>query len=154
KRSFLALLRGGRRSVTLLTPDLVAVHVPLAVLRDSVCREVEAVGDEVGLVLDRAGIRGRRAARARGAVLRQLVGPARVGGCWLPRPMAAGGFQAQAREARLLRLLLTLLGAHALAYGLWLLSWGLLGWGALQGRLDPGWLLAWLLLLLTALPFR
>jgi ATP-binding cassette subfamily B protein len=77
-----------------------------------------------------------------------------VGGCWLLRPATSGGLAGQAREARLPRLLLTLLGAHALAYGLWLLSWWLLGWAALQGRLELGWLLAWLLLLLTTIPLR
>src|SRR5204862_5082774 len=52
------------------------------------------------------------------------------------------------------RLLAGLLGAHAVEYALWLLSWWLLGWMTLTGRLDLGWLLAWQLLLLTLIPFR
>jgi hypothetical protein len=43
---------------------------------------------------------------------------------------------------------------HAVQYGLWILSWWLLGRGALAGRLDRGWLLAWILLLLTLVPLR
>ena len=39
-------------------------------------------------------------------------------------------------------------------YLLWLLAWWMIGQGALQGRLDPGWLLAWALLLVTLVPFR
>jgi ATP-binding cassette subfamily B protein len=153
--SVLAVLAGDRRHVTVLTPDHVPAHLPLAAVRDALCREAEGpAGEEVARILDRAGLRDRRAARARQAMLRQLLGRARVGGCWLLRPAASGGLAAQAREARLPRLLLTLLGAHALAYGLWLLSWWLLGWAALQGRLDLGWLLAWLLLLLTTIPLR
>src|SRR5207248_2007055 len=47
-----------------------------------------------------------------------------------------------------------LLAAHAVEYTLWLLSWWLLGWMTLTGRLDFGWLLAWQLLLLSLIPFR
>jgi ATP-binding cassette subfamily B protein len=152
---FLALLAGDRRHVTVLTPGHVPARVPPAAVRDALCREAEGpVGEEVAQVLHRAGLRGRRADGARQAVLHQLLGRTRVGGCWLLRPAASGGLPAQAREARLPRLLLTLLGAHALAYGLWLLSWWLLGWAALEGRLDLGWLLAWLLVLLTMIPLR
>ncbi len=39
-------------------------------------------------------------------------------------------------------------------YLLWILSWWLVGKGALEGQLDPGWLMAWVLLLLTLLPFH
>ena len=60
----------------------------------------------------------------------------------------------QVRETRLPRLLLALLGVHAFQYGLWLGSWWLLGWMALTGRFDLGWLVAWQLLLLTLIPFR
>jgi ATP-binding cassette subfamily B protein len=152
---FLALLAGDRRHVTVLTPGHGPARVPLAAIRDSLCSEAEGpVGEELARLLHRAGIRGRRAGRARQAVLHQLLGRARVGGCWVLRPAASAGLRAQAREARLPRLLLTLLGAHTLVYGLWLLSWWLLGWAALQGRLELGWLLAWLLLLLTTIPLR
>ena len=58
------------------------------------------------------------------------------------------------RQARLPRHLLVLIGAHAVQYFLVLLSWWLVGRGALEGRLDRGWLLAWALLLLTIVPFR
>ena len=39
-------------------------------------------------------------------------------------------------------------------YALWILSWWLIGKGALEGTFDSGWLLAWALLLLTIVPFR
>jgi ATP-binding cassette subfamily B protein len=42
-------------------------------------------------------------------------------------------------------------GVH---YLLFLLSWWLVGRGALTGRLEVGWLLAWALLLLTLIPLR
>src|SRR5262249_544070 len=36
----------------------------------------------------------------------------------------------------------------------WLLAWWLLGRGALQGHLEPAWLVAWGLLLVTLIPLR
>jgi ATP-binding cassette subfamily B protein len=43
---------------------------------------------------------------------------------------------------------------YALHYVLLLAAWWVLGAGALGGRLDRGWLVAWALLLLTAAPLR
>lgn len=105
-------------------------------------------------LLDQAGVPPRRRARARAALLREQLGPARVGGGWLLRPSPGASLRQLSRQARLPGRLLLLLGAHAAQYLLWLLSWWMVGKGALQGRLDLGWLLAWALLLLTLVPFR
>jgi ATP-binding cassette subfamily B protein len=58
------------------------------------------------------------------------------------------------RQMRLPRHLFGLLGAYAAQYLCGILAWGLLGRGALQGRLDPAWLLAWGLLFVTVIPLR
>jgi ATP-binding cassette subfamily B protein len=152
---FLVLLRGDRRRPSLLASDLSIVRVPAEAVRAALCREVEAGREgQVERLLDEAGLRGRRRVRARRALLRELIGPRRVGGCWLLRPRGGSSLATQVREARLPRLLGGLLAAHAGQYGLWLLSWWLLGWMALTGRFDLGWLLAWQLLLLTLVPLR
>ncbi|MBI1914947.1 MAG: ABC transporter ATP-binding protein [Planctomycetes bacterium] len=152
---FLVLVGGGGRRVTLLTPGLITLRLRPEAVRAALCQVVEApVASDVEQILAGAGVRGRHRQRARQALLRELLAARRVGGCWLLRPAGATGLLAQAREARLPQLLAALLGAHAISYGLWVLSWGLLGWMALQGRFEPGWLLAWLLLLLTLIPFH
>ncbi len=43
---------------------------------------------------------------------------------------------------------------NTIYYMLWMVSWWLLGSIALMGRLDFGWLLAWVLILITLIPFR
>jgi ATP-binding cassette subfamily B protein len=153
--TFLALLGGKGRRVDLLTPERGVVQVRQENVCQELCRAVEApVADQVEGCLTQAGLRGRRRPRARAALLRQLLAPARVEGCWLLRPAGTAVLASLAREARVPRLLGTLLAAHALDYGLWILSWGLLGWMSLTGRFETGWLLAWLLLLLASLPLR
>jgi ATP-binding cassette subfamily B protein len=152
---FLALLAGGRGRAAVLTPGQAVERIDPESVRVALCREVEApVAGTVERLLNDGEVRGRRRRRARQALLDNLLAERRVGGCWVLRPAGAAGFAVQAGVARLPRLLAWLLGAHVCSYGLWVLSWWLLGGMALQGRLERGWLLAWLLLLLTLLPFR
>jgi len=152
---FLGLLGGDRHRITLLTPDLSMVRVRPEVLRAALCAEVEApVAGGIERILTETGLRGARRMRARDVLLGELLASRRIGGCWLLRPSGAASLVTQVRETRLPRLLLALLGVHAFQYGLWLGSWWLLGWMALTGRFDLGWLVAWQLLLLTLIPFR
>ena len=151
---FLALL-GGRRRIAALTPELRIARLAPEAIRAALCREVEApVIGEVERVIGRVGIRGRRRRHAREVLLRERLSAELIGGCWLLRPAGWADLGTQAREARLARPLFQLLAGQALEAGLWVLSWWLLGWMALAGRFERGWLLAWLLILLSIVPAR
>jgi len=65
-----------------------------------------------------------------------------------------GPFFEQLRETGLLWRFGALLGAHALETMFLLAGWAAIGYGALSGRLDGGWLMAWALCLATTLPLR
>lgn len=152
---FLALARSGRRTVTLLGPDHRLHRVSVATVRAALCRDLDArIGPEVDALLARAEVPPRRRPRAREALLRERLGKTQVGGCWLLGLPPGSGFRRQLRRARLGWLAGRMMGAHAAQHVLLLTSWWVLGKGVLQGRLDPGWLLAWALLLLTVAPFR
>jgi len=149
------VILGGRRQVSVLTPAGTVARLALEEVRAALCHEVETphVGPAERLLTE-AGLRGRRRQRACRALLRQVLATTRIGGGWLLRPAGDATLRGEAREGGLTRLLVALLGAHLFACGLWLLSWWLLGAMALHGRLEVGWLAAWLLLLLTLVPFR
>jgi ATP-binding cassette, subfamily B, bacterial len=152
---FLALLGGGHRMISLLGPDLVVHRLRRAVVRAALCRDLEApLAAEVDRLLVEARVPRRCQARARTAILRERLGPRPIGSCWLLRHPPGASLWQQARLARLPCRLLALVGGHAVQYLLWLLAWWMVGRGALQGRFDPGWLLAWPLLLVTLVPFR
>ena len=152
---FLALLGKRWRTVAVLGPDLVVHRLRPAAIRDALCQELEApLLSEADQLLDVVGVPVRRRGRVRQALLREQLSAEQIGGCWLVCLPAGTPFWSQMRQARLPQRLLVLLGAHATQYLLWLLSWWLVGQGALQGRLDRGWLLAWALLLLTLVPLR
>ena len=152
---FLALLSGGRRRVSVLGPDLMVHRLRRAEVCAALCRDLEApLAAQVDRLLVEAGVPARRQARARAAILRERLGSTPIGGCWLLRLPPGASLWHQARQARLPSRLLAFVGGHAGQYLLWLLAWWMIGQGALQGRLDPGWLLAWALLLVTLVPFR
>src|SRR5262245_17822679 len=155
KPGFLVLLGSQRRRVTLLGPDLRAHRVAVEIVRTALCQAVEApLLAEVDQVLEIVGVAGRRRARARRTILRERLSAERLGGCWVLRLPAGASFWQQLQQAHLPHRLLGLLGAYATQYLCWLLAWWLVGQGALQGRLDPAWLVAWVLLLLTLMPLR
>jgi ATP-binding cassette subfamily B protein len=155
KTRLLLLVGGDRHGVTLLAPDLSLFRIERGRLRSALCRGLEApLEGQVSALLAAAGVaRGRREG-ARRALECELLTGAAVGDCWLLRSAGWADLRTQAREARSPHLLGAVLGAHALEYGLLILSWWLLGWGSLQGRLDYGWMAAWTLLVLTMIPIR
>jgi ATP-binding cassette subfamily B protein len=141
--------------VVVLGPDLVVHWLRPRDVRTVLCRGLVApLVADVDRLLSDSGVPGRRRERARQAILGERLSAERLGGCWLLRLPAGASFWQQLRHARLPHRLLVLLGVHAVQYGLWLLSWWVVGQGALQERLDGGWLAAWALLLLTLVPLR
>lgn len=152
----LALLgpaRGDR--VRALGPDLREQRIPTGLVVRALCGPME--GPYLGLVsrlLRAAHIAPEAEERVRRQLLRQFIAAMPVEGCWLVRLPPSAALLPQLRAAGVTRAFATLLGAHAVEYGLLLGAWATLGRGALSGGLEAGWLLSWALLLLTAIPFR
>ena len=152
---FVALVRCRRRRLDVLTPEGTVISVRVEVLRDALCQEHEQkVEGQIESLMSVAKLSPKSSRTVRKALCAELLAHARVSRCWLLRPTGSSPLRGQFREAGLARLTWLFLGAHFAAYLLLILSWWVLGKGALQGRLDLGWMRAWLLLLLTAIPFR
>ena len=150
---FLALLPGSR--LRALAPDLRPHAVSTAELRAALCGLIEAhVLPEVDQLLTRAGIGPSDQPRARAALLRERLSAARIRGIWLLRLPPSTNFWQQLRHARVPRRLYALAGAHAIQYGLWILTWWVVGTNVLNRTTDRSWLYIWALLLLTLVPFR
>lgn len=155
ERRYLALVDSKGRNVSILAPDLSIHRLRRKIVCDAIAAELEAPFEQaVENLLAKAGVSPRRFARARAAVLRERLSHARVSGGWLLRLRPGASFWKQLRFARLPRHLRRLAGLYTLQYFLALLGWWILGKAALGNQLDGGWLLAWALLLLTAVPFR
>jgi ATP-binding cassette subfamily B protein len=152
---FLALLPGRRRTVSVLGPDLAVHSLEREDVRAALANALEApFAGDLDRLLGDAGVTLRRRARARAAILREQLGTAPLAGCWLLRLPPDANAWRQARDGGLPHRLAGLGAARTIEYALWLLAWWMVGRGALDGRLDRGWLLAWALLLLTLVPLR
>ena len=152
---FLVLVRGARKSVEVIGPDLDTHRLPFEQLENAMVFNAEtSVGESVDQLLDQAGVDPTRHSKARTVMLRERLAEVVIGGCWLLRLPARAGAWEQARAARLPRYLLGFCATHTLGGFLGLASWWVLGGAALNGRLDRGWLLAWALLLVTLIPFQ
>jgi len=149
----LAMLPGGRLVLLLsarrgrarvLTPDLTIVDLPAdavrAALRSPIVTETSA---QIDGDLDLLGVPARRRQRAKELLLDERLGmhPAVV--AWLVRPAGSRPIMSHLRELGLFAALRTLAVTLVAQYALGLFAWVCLAWGALSGRVDPGWLVAW-----------
>lgn len=149
---FIVLLKQKGR---VLTPQLTLQRLSTQVLAAALCAELEApLAAEVDSLLETAGISKRRRKSVCDAIIRERLQSKQIAGCWLLRLPPGSNFLRQLRHAGVPQRLGVLATAHLLQYLLFIGSWWVLGVAALQGRVDRGWLLAWMLLLLTIVPLR
>ncbi len=149
--AFLAMLPG----LVVLTPGGERIRINQAAIRSALCAEMEApVVQEIQEMLDRAGIAGRKQARASDAILRERFATKRIRGIWILRLPPGSNFWRQLRQAGVPKRLTLLAAAHALQYALWIMAWWVVGANVLNGGRDQSWLLLWALLLLTLVPLR
>jgi ATP-binding cassette, subfamily B, bacterial len=151
----LLILRQKWRGLEILCPDLTTRIVKASQIRDLLCQPLEEpLVADVERLLDEAQIAGRRRARVGSSILRERLSVTPIDAGWLLRLRPSRRFSEQVSEARIRRRLFAFVTAHTAEYLLALFSWWIIGRGALEGRLDYGWLLAWILLLATRIPFR
>lgn len=151
----LALVGRRGRQLEVLGPSLRPTRLPVSTLADALCAPLMAPhAMTVERLLSAASIAGPRQDQVRRTLLRQLLTGTQVEGCWLLRLPPSAALTPQLRAAGVLRAAGALVASHAVEYALLLAAWTTLGLGALSGGLEAGWLAAWALLLLTAIPFR
>ena len=150
------LLLGTRfGKLQLLGPDLALHSCPLELLHDVLCAVHEApLKADIDKLLEAAQVPSRRRQRVRSVIARERLAAKRIGGFWLFRLPPGAPFGRQLRQARLPRKLAVMMGLFALVYGLEMLGWSVIGDAALNGRLDLGWLAAWVLLMISIIPMR
>jgi len=153
--SLLVLLGCRRGKAAVLGADRVVYRLPAEEIRALLCEPLEApLRPEIDALLAEAEVPAKNRRRARQAILRERLSDAWIANCWLVHPPLSQNLSQQARAAGLPGRFVLFLLSYVVYYTLWILSWWLVGKGALSGRLDRGWLIAWLLLLLTLIPCR
>jgi ATP-binding cassette subfamily B protein len=151
----LVVARARRGRLTVITPDGRSRRVTEDVLCRALAtpREAEYTGVVEGL-LALADVPARRRDRARQAFLAQRTKHVALDVCWSLRLPPSAPFTAQLALAGVTKRLAFVLSTHLAQLVLGVLAWWTLGLGAFAGHLDPGWLIAWALLLVTQVPLR
>lgn len=154
-RRLLLLRRAGRRTLEVLPPDLIPWRVDAETVRRAVCEPVLAPARaDAEALLARTGITGLRRVRAAELLLHQRLADRRIGRAWLLRPSPAGPLLALLRADGLVARIAGLVALRAAELALTIASWWLIGGLVFAGRTDPGWSIAWLLMLLSIVPCR
>jgi ATP-binding cassette subfamily B protein len=112
----------------------------------------EPLTDQADRLLADAGIREGRRPAARRALLASRLGSITVTRCWTLRPASSASLWEHLRRSRLSRRLAGFLIAYSGAALASLASWWLIGRAALEGRFDPGTLLAWSFFIIGIVP--
>ncbi len=153
--AFLLLLRTSGGIMHLVGPDLKIHRHPVGELRSVMCLAHEGpLAGEIDRLLQAADLQAADWSSVRKSMLKERVGARVLGGCWILRLSPSTSFWQQLVQARLPRRLGWMLMLFGAVYGLELFSWGLMGDAALNGRLDMGWMAAWVLLVLSLVPLR
>ena len=150
--ALLAVMRARHGELTVLAPSGRTQRVTRDSLDHLLWQGRPSVVAQLDELLARVGVSAKRRQRAQNALAEQSDSEQATVVAWLVR--AGSAIRPQIREARLSVPTAIFVASHALAFGLWIASWALLGAGALSGHLDRGWLVAWGLMLLTLIPFR
>lgn len=149
--TFLWVIHIRRDQAHCLTPDNRFHLLPLTDLRSLLCAEAEArVLPEITRLLDSLRFPPRQRAKAEAALLQKQLTFHRVSGLWQFAPPPGHSL----RSSGVLPYLGQYLGIYTVQYALWLAAWVLIGRGALNGRLETGWLWAWAMLMATITPLQ
>jgi ATP-binding cassette subfamily B protein len=153
--SFLAVLGGSRQRLRVIGPDGRIHLIPTAAVSATLCRDTQpSLESEIEQSLDRMKLEGKRRARAREALVRGRLATRRFRDAWTLRLPANAAIPRQLVQFGVARRSAALFAAYAAQSLLFLASWWLLGRGILQGTFDRGWILGWLLLLVSIVPLR
>ncbi|MGK3964590.1 ATP-binding cassette domain-containing protein [Sorangium sp. So ce118] len=152
EQGYLAVTSTSGRGLSVLTPALTRARVPLETVRRALSAHLEdRPASHVDKWLAAARVSQRRAARARAELLAQLVADKPISGMWLLRPDPGSSFRRLLAMRGVLRRGAVFVSAAALQIALGVFAWWLIGAGALDGDVQPGWLVAWVLLSLSAI---
>lgn len=145
----------GRRTLKVMTPEGRQERIDVDVIAKHLCEPLDApLREDIASTLAQAKLNKKRFQKVSKSLLAERLGMARVKGIWLLRPLPDAALRTQLRFSGLPSKLLVLGASYTAYYVLWVASWAVIGFGALNGHLDKGWIIAWVLTLLSLVPFR
>lgn len=153
--TFLAIVRGGRRYVTVLDPSQRIRRIPAATIRDALSAPVEQPArDAIQQMLQTAGVSDAQCAHVESAIVAEQLADVRIDGCFLLRRSPAATLREQIRHSPIPGLFIAVLLCHLIGVLSLVGSWAIIGTEGIEQHFDRASMWAWGLLLSTAIPFQ
>lgn len=152
---FFAVVRGKRNALQLMGTDLRLHWVSTVSIRSVLAAPFERpLKEQAQGMFAQVGLAPESHEEAMDALVQEQLKSQVLDIGWMLRRSPQASFWRQLQDKSIPLRLTGLLGGHTLQYLLMLSAWGMLGSSVLGGRIDKGWLVAWLLLLVTMLPLQ
>jgi ATP-binding cassette subfamily B protein len=152
---FLAVRGRSGRKIEVIAPDLRVHRIdPATVVEGLLLRVDPRLLANLERTLDAAKLTGERRRRVGDALLRQRAEALRLFAGWLIRLAPSAPFLRQLSSIGAPSRVFALAVGHVALWWVQLAAWAMVGRGALSGRLEPGWLAAWALLVLSVVPMH
>ncbi len=152
---FLAIIKSTDKRIQIITPNRTIQSIAPSQLRNVLADGLETpLLPTIQTLLSETHIPAERHITTQTALLREQLGSTPIGGCWLLRFSPGDGFLKQCVHSGVSVTIITILGTSLLAQILILFGWWVIGEGALSGHFEWTWLMAWVLLLFTAVPLQ
>jgi ATP-binding cassette subfamily B protein len=152
---FLALLRGDRRGIYLIDLDRSVQRVDYQSIADALWADLAAPRRlRLQPLLDAVGVDAWRRSQTERALLAEMIGSTIQRGGWLLRLPPGAPLRQQLTDSKLPQTLGLLVGSYGAQLTLTILAWWLIGRDALSGEFSWNLLGAWVLVLLTTIPFQ
>lgn len=152
---FLALLGQKRKKALVLGNDGGIYPVEILKIANMLRGPLEErLAPQIEDILKKAKIPEKKRPGIKQALLSRHLSPVLLKGYWLLRLAPYRSFFKALLQAKVILPFLTFLLVHTFQYLLWILSWWIIGKGALEGYLHPEWILGWGLLLLSLVPLK
>jgi ATP-binding cassette subfamily B protein len=153
--SFLALLGQKKKKALVLGKDGGIHPVETSQIAKMLCGpKEEMLRPQIEDLLNRAEIPGKKRAAIKQELLSTHLSPVLLKGFWLLRLAPYRSFFKTLLQAKVIFPFFTFLLVHTFQYLLWILSWWVIGKGALEGHLHLEWIMGWGLLLLSLVPLK
>ncbi len=150
---FVALCGRDHRFLHILSPSQKVLKLrPRQVISALISAQEAPHRERITTLLDSTNITGRRRDKAAEALLLVNLAGLQIDDCWLLRQPTHRSFWQQLRQRRQHLCFLSMIACHTLQMVLFIVSWWLIGRAVLDGYVDSGWLIAWVLLLITQIP--
>ncbi len=147
--------RWGRLQVALLGPDRAVHWVEPIAIQEALCAPLLAPHlAMLQPLLSGSALAPERRGRVQQALLAEILGGKPIPGCWLLRLSPGAPLRQQLTRLHFPATIWLLISSFLAQLVLGLLGWWLIGRSTLAGQFEWGWLVAWALLLLTAIPFQ